>query len=98
MPMDHNENSPPSVLGPCQYQSALQLGPWKKASVSALVIVLCDHTDWQDFSLLTDPLAHHGHHFSHTAHALCHLHTLITNSILYEVEQAAKPVESLSKE
>ena len=52
----------------------------------------------QDFSLLTDPLVHHGHHFGHTAHALCCVHTLLTNSILHEVEQEAEPLESLSKE
>jgi hypothetical protein len=47
---------------------------------------------------LTDPLVHHGRHFGRTAHALCRVHTLLTNGILYEAELETEPVESLLKE
>jgi hypothetical protein len=47
---------------------------------------------------MTDPLVHHSRHFGHTVHALCRVHTLITNGILHEAELADQPEESFSKE
>jgi hypothetical protein len=47
---------------------------------------------------MTDPLVHHGRHFGCTVHALCRVHTLLTNGILREVELADEPEESFSKE
>ncbi|KAF8219614.1 hypothetical protein L208DRAFT_1338945 [Tricholoma matsutake] len=49
-------------------------------------------------STLTDPLVHHGHHFGRTIHALCHVHTLLMNGILREVELADRPDESFTAE
>ncbi|KAF8240435.1 hypothetical protein L208DRAFT_1539586 [Tricholoma matsutake] len=47
---------------------------------------------------LTDPLVHHGHHFGRTVHALCRIHTLLTNGILCEVELVDRPDESFTAE
>ncbi|KAF8074942.1 hypothetical protein FPV67DRAFT_1559560 [Lyophyllum atratum] len=47
---------------------------------------------------LTDPLVHHGRHFGRTIHALCRVHTLLTNGIMREVELADQPLESFSAE
>lgn len=37
-------------------------------------------------SCLSDPLIHHGRHFGRTLHALCNIHSLITNGILRTIE------------
>jgi hypothetical protein len=50
------------------------------------------------FSLNTDALVHHGHHFGHTIHALCLVHTLLTNGLLHNVEEANEPEECFIKE
>ena len=47
---------------------------------------------------MTDPLVHHGRHFGQTIHALCRIHTLLTNGILREVELVDQPEESFSTE
>jgi len=47
---------------------------------------------------LTDPLVHHGRHFGRTVHALCNIHTLLTNGILRLVELADRPEESFTAE
>jgi len=48
--------------------------------------------------ITTDPLVHHGHHFGRTVHALCRVHTLLTNGILRKGEYADKPEESFTHE
>jgi hypothetical protein len=47
---------------------------------------------------MTDPLVHHGRHFGRTVHALCRVHTLLTNGILHVVELADQTEESFSNE
>ena len=49
-------------------------------------------------SCLTDPLVHHGRHFGRTVHALCNMHTLLTNGVLRLVELADRPEESFTAE
>jgi hypothetical protein len=44
------------------------------------------------FSTTTDPLVHHGRHFGRTVHALCRVHTLLANGILYEGDQSDEPL------
>ncbi|KIM87313.1 hypothetical protein PILCRDRAFT_63295 [Piloderma croceum F 1598] len=41
------------------------------------------------FSSKSDPLVHHGHHFCCTIHAMCNIYALLTQSVIYEVEQTA---------
>jgi hypothetical protein len=50
------------------------------------------------FSLNMDVLVHHGRHFGRTVHALCRVHTLLTNGILRDIEEADEPVELFTKE
>jgi hypothetical protein len=44
------------------------------------------------FSSNTDALVHHGRHFGRTVHALCRVHTLLTNGIFHDVEQVQEPL------
>ena len=44
------------------------------------------------FSSNTDVLVHHGRHFGRTVHALCRVHTLLTNGIFHDVEQVQEPL------
>ena len=41
---------------------------------------------------------HHGRHFGRTIHALCRVHTLLTNGILYDVEHEEQSDELLTTE
>jgi hypothetical protein len=97
MPRCVDENGPSSMLGRCQHKSALQLGPRKRAYVDNFTTVAFDIVDMK-FSSNMDVLVHHGRHFGRTVHALCRVHTLLTNGILRNIEEADEPVESFTKE
>jgi hypothetical protein len=97
MPQCVDENGPPSMLGCHQHESALQLGPRKRAYIDNFTTVAFDIVDMK-FSLNMDVLVHHSHHFGRTVHALCHVHMLLTNGILRNIEEADEPVESFTKE
>lgn len=79
-------------------EGALSLGPRKKAYVQ-FSPPLCHPTEaFGGSRTITDPLVHHGRHFGRTVHALCRVHTLLTNGLLREVERAEEPEESFTPE
>lgn len=58
----------------------------------------CNHLWNLNSRNVTDPLVHHGRHFGRTIHAMCRVHTLVTNGILREGELADRPEESFTAE
>jgi hypothetical protein len=49
-------------------------------------------------SCVSDPLVHYGRHFGRTVHALCNVHSLILNGILYMGELAERPEDTFTHE
>jgi hypothetical protein len=95
MPTDENVDS--SILGRRPLESALQLGPRKKAlslSISISKLLTLNKT----CSAVADPLIHHGRHFGRTVHALCSVHALLTNGVLREVELSDRAEEDFTAE
>jgi hypothetical protein len=93
----NNENSPPSILGRRQRESALQLGPRKKPYVDVSDTFLAPIVTTTSRSL-TDPLIHHGRHFGRSVHAFCNVQALLTNGVLRMGEQIDEPEESFTYE
>jgi hypothetical protein len=77
-------------------QNALHVGARKKP----LVLPVLDLVDPADpaCSCVSDPLVHHGRHFSRTLHAMSNVHVLITNGILCMGELVDQPDETFTAE
>lgn len=47
---------------------------------------------------LSDPLVHHGRHFGRSIHALCRVHSLLSNGVLREADLDGQSEENLPAE
>lgn len=82
---DENQPSSESSLGRRpRLENALELGPRKKAQVYPLRITRINDVNGSPARCLTNPFVHHGRHFGRTVHALCRVHAIINNGILWE--------------
>ena len=69
---------------------------WAPGKNCKLLTTFTTRLTTHSYSCIMDPLVYHGHHFGHTVHTLCNIHTLLTNGILQLVELANRPAESFT--
>lgn len=82
---DENQPSSESSLGRRpRLENALELGPRKKAQVYSIRFTRSNDVNGSPTRCLTNPFVHHGRHFGRTVHALCRVHAIINNGILWE--------------
>lgn len=93
---DENSSPRPTSTNHRKRDSALHAGPRKKPYVHAIVM-FSPFTNISN-SCLSDPLIHHGRHFGRTLHALCNIHSLLTNGILRTIELDEVSEDSLTVE
>jgi len=74
------------------------LGPERKRRSSHRTIFLCHSFSPPVRSCHSDPLVSRGRHFGRTVHALCGVHTILTNGLLRLGELADEPDEVFTLE